>query len=284
MTLKRTDGQWTNINLYEMEVYDENGIKYTEGITATAWPAHPDPYADAKYLIDGRLPCRDDIHRVGGNTYATPHTSSGQGGYMQLDLGANKPVHRVVVYNRAAACNHRIIGTTLVVTDGSTEVYSQEIQIAYDVHSFGITCGTYSGIPDAGSVVIQPCCNGCMPSLSPSPSPALVSSSCPRTSLLRRCKAEHMAFWWERCTAWSCNKHHFVPLAASGMMQRKRSACNAGVWAWGYQLEVGGVEGGSAYDSHPSPPALLAIHETAGTWHYVLEPGLARLLAACMPA
>ncbi len=83
-------------------------------------------------------------------------------GYMQLDLGSVRPIHKVMVYNRVAACTTRIIGTSLVVSNGTHNIYSQPISVAHDVHTFDLTCGAYTGVPAAADIVPKPCSDFCI--------------------------------------------------------------------------------------------------------------------------
>jgi hypothetical protein len=134
VTLKRTspspDAAFKNgINILELEVYGENGAKYTTGVTPRQSSVYQNSPArfGPQYLTDGKLCtgfCSPGYHCMA-------HTNNEANAFVGLDLGSPKPISKVKIYNRNKAepdcCSERIIGTTLVVNNGAGDLFSLPI-------------------------------------------------------------------------------------------------------------------------------------------------------------
>jgi hypothetical protein len=100
------------LNLSDISVYGPNNTKIT-GITPSLSPQYG--IFAAKYLIDG-------------NAKTIAHTNNTPGAYMQLDLGADKEISRIVITNRLDCCKERIKNATVQIKNQSnTEVFSYPI-------------------------------------------------------------------------------------------------------------------------------------------------------------
>ena len=107
----------TVINLAELEIYDQNGTAITTGRTATASSNYSNSYP-ASNIIDG-----DYTNFMHTNDDGVGNT------WVQVDLGSDKLISRIVLYNRTSCCLERAIGLTLyVINNASTTVFTgQEI-------------------------------------------------------------------------------------------------------------------------------------------------------------
>jgi hypothetical protein len=121
--LARADGKNEYINILGIDVYDANGARITSGITPSfsqQWsnPAEFGP----QFLIDG-------IHTgSAGPKMRLPVTEPSPNGFMQLDLGQDTIVSKIVVWNRTDCCGNRIIGCKLTATNAAgTEVFNSAI-------------------------------------------------------------------------------------------------------------------------------------------------------------
>ncbi len=123
--LKRDDGRNEYINVNQIEVYDTNGYKIKTSVRPKLWPAHKDGEKyGAKFLVSGT-----GLAQTGKNKDA----------YMQLDLGEDKPIGRVVIRNRADCCTDRIIGCSLILRkDGGNTALYRKITQAKPVYNFKI--------------------------------------------------------------------------------------------------------------------------------------------------
>ena len=108
----RADNKAEWINLLGIDVFDASGARITTGITPTISPAvyasDPNQFGP-QYLIDG-------IHaESGASGMRLPHSTNDPNAAMTLDLGADKVISKIVIYNRTACCSDRINGCNLVV-------------------------------------------------------------------------------------------------------------------------------------------------------------------------
>lgn len=133
--IARTDNRNENINLLGIDVYDGSGAKITTGITPSLAPVYlgNSTHYGPQFLIDGvHAKWTDDgFERL-------PHTEAVSTAYMQLDLGADKTISKIVIYNRTDCCMDRINGCTLTVDNsaGST-VLAIPLSGAKAVYTFG---------------------------------------------------------------------------------------------------------------------------------------------------
>ena len=108
----RADNKAEWMNLLGIDVFDASGARITTGITPTITPAvyasDPNQFGP-QYLIDG-------IHaESGASGMRLPHSTNDPNAAMTLDLGADKVISKIVIYNRTACCSDRINGCNLVV-------------------------------------------------------------------------------------------------------------------------------------------------------------------------
>ena len=112
------------INISEIEVYDQNGIKFPSStITASLGPPYRDSGWDASKLLD-------TIFSDSGTSH-TDTKSPTTNPFMQLDLGSDKQISKVIVYNRFSSsfcCQSRIKGCSLILKkEDNTETFREEI-------------------------------------------------------------------------------------------------------------------------------------------------------------
>lgn len=90
-----------NVQLHadQIVVFDQFNQPYSLPETAASLgPANKDPRFAAKYLVDGYVP--KNPRRV-WSTHGLAHTAASSSAFLQVDLGADKPVSKVMVYNRS---------------------------------------------------------------------------------------------------------------------------------------------------------------------------------------
>ena len=115
----RADNKAEFINILGIDIFDQSGARITTGITPTITPAvnGNDPsHFGPQFLIDG-------IHTESGAAgYRLPHSTNVANAEMSLDLGSDKVISKIVIYNRTACCSDRINGCNLIVkkADGTT--------------------------------------------------------------------------------------------------------------------------------------------------------------------
>jgi len=115
----RADNKAEFINILGIDIFDQSGARITTGITPTITPAvyANDPsHFGPQFLIDG-------IHTESGAAgYRLPHSTNVANAEMSLDLGSDKVISKIVIYNRTACCSDRINGCNLIVkkADGTT--------------------------------------------------------------------------------------------------------------------------------------------------------------------
>jgi len=147
----RADNKAEWMNLLGIDVFDQSGARITTGITPTITPAvyasDPNQYGP-QYLIDG-------IHaESGASGMRLPHSTNDPNSAMTLDLGADKVISKIVIYNRTACCSDRINGCNLVVkkADG-TAVLTIPLTGAKAIYTFSApltntsTSSTYTPEP-----------------------------------------------------------------------------------------------------------------------------------------
>jgi hypothetical protein len=116
----RADNKAEYINILGIDIFDQSGARITTGITPTITPAiyanNPAQFGP-QFLIDG-------IHTETGGPAGLrlPHSTNVPNAAMTLDLGSDKVISKIVIYNRTACCMERINGCNLIVkkADGTT--------------------------------------------------------------------------------------------------------------------------------------------------------------------
>ena len=104
-------------------MYDANNNKIT-GITPSLSPQYG--IFAAKYLIDG-------------NPKTLGITQNTNGAYMQLDLGADKDISRIVITNRIDCCKDRIkYATVQIKNQTNAEVFSYQITSVLDSYDIKV--------------------------------------------------------------------------------------------------------------------------------------------------
>ena len=109
----RADNKAEYINILGIDIFDQSGARITSGITPTITPevyANDPGQFGPQFLIDG-------IHTETGGPAGLrlPHSTGVANAAMTLDLGSNKVISKIVIYNRTACCMDRINGCNLVV-------------------------------------------------------------------------------------------------------------------------------------------------------------------------
>ena len=101
------------INLAELEVFDASGTNLAAGKTVTGSSEYPAPHLWSN-LTDGNK--TNFAHTIG----RTPSEYDS----MQVDLGAEKEIKKIVITNRTDCCKKRAIGIKAVVlgADGTTVI------------------------------------------------------------------------------------------------------------------------------------------------------------------
>ena len=120
--LFRADGKAEYISIPGIDIYDASGARITSGITPTVYPilgsdaAHFGP----QFLIDGKH------EKYNAADPHLPHTMPDKNAYMQLDLGQDTVVSKIVVWNKTdGGTGDRILGCKITATNtAGTEVFS----------------------------------------------------------------------------------------------------------------------------------------------------------------
>jgi hypothetical protein len=101
------------INLAELEVFDASGTNLAAGKTVTGSSEYPAPYLWSN-LTDGD---KTNIAHTHGRTPSEYDS-------MQVDLGTEKEIKKIVITNRTDCCKNRAIGIKAVVlgADGTTVI------------------------------------------------------------------------------------------------------------------------------------------------------------------
>ena len=142
VTIRRTDGANQAVSVVEMEVYKPNGRKYTARVKASLGPAAAGAGSGAANLKDGNT--------TGPAAVTVPSSSA----FVKLDLRADRPILKVVVYNVGGKleAEQRIVGCSLAVhTAQGAKVWEAPIggepftADTQRIFNFAVAC------PDAGS-------------------------------------------------------------------------------------------------------------------------------------
>ena len=115
--VKRADNRVEYINLLGIDVYDENGARIVTGMTPSISPAvfnNDTLQFGPQFLIDG-IHSETDAYGF----YRIPHSTADANAYQQVDLGRDKVISRIVIYNRKDNNDFgdRIKGCELIVTN-----------------------------------------------------------------------------------------------------------------------------------------------------------------------
>jgi hypothetical protein len=129
--LQRTDNKDEAINILEIEVYNQLGQKISNGITPSLSPQYGGAEKfGPKFLIDGIF--NSDSWKSG-----LPHTTFSKDAYMELDMGSEVMISKVIVKNRLDCCKERIVGTSLILQDANkNEIYRKTIDETKDEYIF----------------------------------------------------------------------------------------------------------------------------------------------------
>jgi len=112
--IERADGKNEYINLLGIDVFGKNGAKITATPTIgpTIYANNPTNFGP-QFLVDG-------VHAENGPAgLRLPHTKAAPASFMQLDLGSDKAISKIVIYNRTSCCMDRINGCVLKVMNAA---------------------------------------------------------------------------------------------------------------------------------------------------------------------
>jgi len=131
----RADNKAEFINILGIDVHGQDGARITTGITPTITPAvyanNPSQFGP-QFLIDG-------IHRETGGPAGLrlPHSTNVPNAAMTLDLGSDKVISKIVIWNRTACCKERINGCNLIVKNAAgATVLTIPLTGSKDVYTF----------------------------------------------------------------------------------------------------------------------------------------------------
>ena len=138
-----------HLNLTQIEVYDETNKKIIITVTPTVSPLYGELYGPQK-LING-IKNKDNFSS----------TTDVPGAFIQLDLGVDKPVSRIVITNRIDCCSERIVGAAVqAINTSGTVLFTTtitKIQAVYDIPvapaATGATNAPASAIPPPAAPV-----------------------------------------------------------------------------------------------------------------------------------
>ena len=117
INVERADNRLDYINLLGIDVFDKNGARITTGITPIVSPVYlndPSQYGP-QFLSDG-------VHRAmtEDGKFRLPMTTFARSNYMQLDLGRDTDISKIVIYNRTDSGMERINGCVLQILDSNS--------------------------------------------------------------------------------------------------------------------------------------------------------------------
>ena len=120
--LRRTDGRSEYINVLGIDVFDQNGNRITDNVTASMGPqvyANDPGQFGAQYLIDG---VHTERRGRRGRFYRLPHTTNVPNAHMTVNLGSDRLISKIVVWNRTECCSDRIIGCNLRIRNSNNDL------------------------------------------------------------------------------------------------------------------------------------------------------------------
>jgi hypothetical protein len=120
--LRRTDGRSEYINVLGIDVFDQNGNRITDNVTASMGPqvyANDPGQFGAQYLIDG---VHTERRGRRGSFYRLPHTTNVPNAHMTVNLGSDRLISKIVVWNRTECCSDRIIGCNLRIRNSNNDL------------------------------------------------------------------------------------------------------------------------------------------------------------------
>ena len=147
----RADNKAEYINILGIDVYGQDNTRITTGITPTITPAvyanDPGQFGP-QFLIDG-------IHQENASgRLRLPHSTNVANASMKLDLGSDKVISKIVIWNRTACCKDRINGCNLIVKNAAgATVLTIPLSGSKDVYTFNTpltntsTSSTYAPEP-----------------------------------------------------------------------------------------------------------------------------------------
>jgi hypothetical protein len=116
------DSDGNELNIAEIKVYDPEGVNLiVRGVTKATSGSLYAPYYGAGNLLDGEL--NNFAHTFGG------HDEKKQ--WFNIDLGSDKVIGRVEIYNRKYCCQERVIGARIRITDSTGQTVFTSPDISY---------------------------------------------------------------------------------------------------------------------------------------------------------
>ena len=117
--IRRADGRAEYINILGIDVFDENGNMIKDNVSASILPAvyanDPGQFGP-QFLTDG-------IHneRI-FKRLRLPHTTNDPNAKMIVNLGSDRLISKIVVWNRVNCCSDRIVGCNLVIRNSQNQL------------------------------------------------------------------------------------------------------------------------------------------------------------------
>jgi hypothetical protein len=140
--LKRVDKKATPIEVKSIEVYDSDGYRIKTDVRPTLWPQF------------------GDINTYGPQNLTkgtgTAKTEASKDAYIQLDLGDDRAVGRVIIKNVSTAYSNRLVGTAVILrkNDNKTALY-RKITAAKSVYDIPVGKAK-PVVPDVPKVAEKP--------------------------------------------------------------------------------------------------------------------------------
>jgi hypothetical protein len=133
--IRRADGRAEYINILGIDVFDENGRMIRDNLRASILPAiyanDPGQFGP-RFLTDG---IHTEKFRKGG--FRLPHTTNDPNARMIINLGSDRLISKIVVWNRVNCCSERIVGCRLVIRNSRNKVVlSHKITVTRPVYVF----------------------------------------------------------------------------------------------------------------------------------------------------
>ncbi len=121
--LKRVDNTATSLAVKDIEVYDSDGYRIKSGVRPTLWPQ----FGDVSTYGPQNISVGTGVSK----------TEASKDAYIQLDLGEDKAIGRVIIKNVSDSESNRMIGSALILrkNDNKTALYRKitEVKSVYDI-------------------------------------------------------------------------------------------------------------------------------------------------------